>query len=1083
MMSAKTLARKRTVLMQATSIFLLCMGLFLLPSTAEATVTLDGIRFKVADSASLDTSDIDEITVYDGGIVYLPSSADVTQLKGTYLFTINAVEIEKVDVETGEVVDAPAGLGLSETSATLQPAEPGEIIVDGSTTSFTIDVSSFATTDADGNTYYDTTFDCEGVKTRVYIYQSANIPSMYIQTGQGLDFIHADKDNVDTGASMAMIDSSGNAVYNNILEEIKGRGNSTWLYEKKPYQIKLGSKTELVPGSGSAKTWILLANYVDETLIRNQLAYNLSTDIGIDYCSMGQHIDLYIDGEYYGNYYLCEKVQVGTTRVDIEELEKTNEAVNPTIDWDSTIPSLGSTLDGRFDRLCAIQYVDFPVTPTDITGGYLLEMNRPALAVAEYTYISTAHKAWINLKSPEQANADEVAYMSSLLQDFEDAIYSPDGYNAKGKHFSEYIDVESFARNYLIQELTANYDGFRSSTFFYKDQDTNSVTGKLYAGPTWDFDVSCANSIPVKDFLEEKGIGYLYIGNAGHTYLREPDVLVYWIEALRTHPEFKQAILDEWDNVMASEVETLLSGGIPDYADTIRSSAVMNKLRWPIIDSPEFVMYGSFDASVVTLTDFLDDRYHALATNDELGAYNLPAGYHSVTIDAALAGVVETTSPYFEEGERATVRVPSGASMDLVARVGAETYPVAETDEPGIYAFIMPAGSVEIASTITTLGSIDSISAQTYTGVEIRPVIVVRDSGGTILSEDVDYSLSFSNATDAGFGFVTAQGIGAHSGTLSRTFSIQMTKSVERLGGSTRYGTCARIVEAAYPSSAQGVIIATGGNYPDALTASALAGLKDYPIIIVPGSELGTEAISKITMLGASEAIIVGGADVVSANCVTQLLEISSISKVRRLEGSDRFGTALAIFEDGRGSWSDTAIITTGYNYADALSISPFAHANDSPIFLTESDGTLGPESVAAILSGGFTDIVLVGGTDVVSAYVETQLGDGYTYTRLGGDDRYDTCVLIADWCTGNDYLTWAVCGVATGMDFPDALTGSILLGLDKGILLLIDDVAESSTFELARNLGPEISTVYLLGGTSVVSPDLATSMELMTAL
>ena len=1078
MMSAKTFAHMRIVLIQGTCFLLFFLGMFLLPSTAEASVTLDGIRFKVADSASLDTSDIDVVTAYDGDIVYLPSSADITQLKGTYLFTINAAE-----VDTEEALKASGNPGLLEASAPLEPSEPGVIIVDGNTTAFTIDVSPFATTDGNGNTYYDTTFLCEGVATRVSIYQSANIASVYITTGQGLDFIHADKDNIDTGASMAMIDSAGNAVYNNVLEEIKGRGNSTWVYEKKPYQIKLASKTELVPGSGSAKTWILLANYIDETLIRNQLAYNLSTDAGIDFCCMGQHVDLYIDGEYYGNYYLCEKVQVGTTRVNIHDLEKDNATANPGVDWDTTIPSLGSLLDGRFARLCALQYVDFPATPTDITGGYLLEMNRPVLAVEEYTYISTSHNAWINLKSPEQANVNEIAYISSLLQDFEDAIYSPDGYNAKGKHFSEYIDVESFARNYLIQELTANYDGFRSSTFFYKDQDTNGVTGKLYAGPTWDFDNSCANYISVRDFLEEKGIGYLYIGNAGHTELREPDVLVYWIEALRTHPEFKQAVRDEWNDLVVPEIEELLSGGITAYADTIRSSAVLNKLRWPIIDNPDFVVDGSFDASVATLSTFLDDRYHALDANEELGSYNLPTGYHSVAISAALAGTVETTSPYFKAGERATIRVPNGTSMDLVARVGVVTYPVAETNEPGIYAFIMPADSVEIESTSTNLGSIDSISVQIYTGTEIRPGIVVRNSVGGILSESVDYSLSFSNNIDAGFGFVTAQGIGAYSGSLSRTFSIQMTKSVERLGGSTRYGTCERIIDAAYPSSAQGVIIATGSNYPDALAASALAALKNYPIVIVPGNELGAEAISTIDRLGAREAIIVGGDDVVSANCVTQLLAIDSISMVRRLAGSDRFGTALAIFEEGKDNWSDTAIITTGHNYADALSISPLAHANISPIFLSENDGTLGSETLDAILSGGFTDIVLVGGTDVVSAYVETQLGNTYSYTRLGGDDRYDTCALIAQWCTNNSYLKWDVCGVATGMDFPDALTGSTLLGMHKGVLLLIDDMAENSTFELARNLGPEISTVYLFGGTGVVNQELATRMELMTSL
>ncbi|NTU88649.1 MAG: hypothetical protein HGA54_01920 [Actinobacteria bacterium] len=1089
-MTTNTISGKRSSLMYLFGFLVMFVCVFtymlLLPSTAYATVTLDGIQFKVTDSTSLQTSDIDVMTAHDGDIVYLRSSVDVTRVEGAYLLTVDVAENGMADtetggVETGGMAEAPTGVEPPESSTALEPSEPGEIIVDGSTVAFTIDVSPFATTDANGNTYYDVTFDCEGVETRIYLYQSANIPSMYIQTSRGLDFIQADKDNVDTGASMTMINPDGSIVYDNILEEIKGRGNTTWLYEKKPYQIKLGSKTDLVPGSGSAKTWILLANYVDETLIRNQLIYNLSDSVGLDYSCSGQPVDVYIDGEYRGAYYLCEKVQVGTTRVNIHDLEKDNETANPGIDWDSTTPTASLATDARFARFPAAQYVDFQNTPADYSGGYLLEMDFAMIATDEYTYFVTARGVPFVVKGPEQANANELAYISAFVQDLEDAIYSDDGYNAKDKHYSEYIDIESFARYYLVQELSANYDGYYSSTFFYKDADANGVTGKLYAGPIWDLDLSLGNLSYVIDTLDAEGYDYLYVASAAHT-IRSGEG-VGWVSGLVNHPEFKETVSKVWSDLLVPEVESLLSSGIQDYSYVIRPSAILNKLRWPTISHPDIVQSGNFDASIDYLTDFLEKRYLALDASEELGAYTIPAGYYKVTVENSLTDLVTPTSLYVAEGKRAALRVASGSDLHLLASDGHDTFPVSATDETGIYAFIMPGASVTISlDTSTDLGAIQAIETQVFTGFPIIPPVVVSDTHGTRLTEGIDYSLAYSNNVEAGFGNVTVTGMGSYSGSISRTFTIQRLKSVERLGGLDRYMTCARIVDEAYPDTAAGVIIATGANYPDAIAASALAGLKNYPIIIIPGSVLGSEAAASITRLHANEAIIIGGTGVISPAVITQLLETGSITHVERLSGSNRIGTSLAIFNTGRGSWSDTAIVVTGYNYADALSISPFAYMNDSPIFLTESDGTLGPESLAAILSGGFTDIVLVGGPDVVSTHVESQLGDGFVYTRLGGDDRYDTCALIADWCTSNDYLTWNVCGVATGMDFPDAISGSALLGVKGGVLLLIDDANTDATMTTLRSEGPMISEVYLFGDQEVVSEDLAFSIASIIA-
>lgn len=93
------------------------------------------------------------------------------------------------------------------------------------------------------------------------------------------------------------------------------------------------------------------------------------------------------------------------------------------------------------------------------------------------------------LKSPEYATEAQAKYISGYWQELEDALYSETGYNSLGKHYTEYIDIVSWAKQYLIQEWTSNWDAGLTSNFFYKDVDS-----KLFAGPLWDFDTAIGNS-------------------------------------------------------------------------------------------------------------------------------------------------------------------------------------------------------------------------------------------------------------------------------------------------------------------------------------------------------------------------------------------------------------------------------------------------------------------------------------------------------------------------------------------------------------------------------------------------------------
>lgn len=305
--------------------------------------------------------------------------------------------------------------------------------------------------------------------------QSANVPSMYIRTAGGLANIEAKKGNLDVGGSMALVNADGSLRYNGKLAEMKGRGNTTWSYPKKPYQIKLGTNTELVAGAGSSKTWVLLANYLDQSGIRNEISYNAESAVlqragATDFAIKGQMIDLYIDGDFRGSYYLTGKVQVGPTRIDITDTDKLNSAANPGVDTGAApLVQANVATDPRFAGLTEAQYVDYNTSPANYQqAGYLFELDFARGSRGERSYFITGRGTPITVTVPGDANADELSYAAQYWQDFEDALYAPTGVNSKGKSWTDYIDVASFARYYAVQELIANDDAFKSSTYFYR---------------------------------------------------------------------------------------------------------------------------------------------------------------------------------------------------------------------------------------------------------------------------------------------------------------------------------------------------------------------------------------------------------------------------------------------------------------------------------------------------------------------------------------------------------------------------------------------------------------------------------------
>ena len=451
------------------------------------------------------------------------------------------------------------------------------------------------------------TLSCGDSQYQVVVMDGAQTGAVYINTESGsIDAVHADKEHKEPG-TVRVLDEDGSVLYDGALDYIKGRGNSTWNGAKKPYNIKLNKKADLF-GMGKSKKWCLLANASDATLMRNHISYWFAKSIGVDVTSDVVPVALYIDGNFMGAYSVTEKVEIGENRVDITDLEKLTEAVN---EKELDQYSLGG--DQRTLEKGTYQYANIPNNPEDISGGYLLELEKVYRYINEDSgFISNRGQA-IVMKSPEEASKAQVEYMRDYYQQFEDALYSYDGYNAEGKYYTDYLDAESVARMYIAEEFTQNFDGCSSSFFLYKD-----VDGIITAGPAWDFDLTFSNNSRMNELINKT----TPIGDPTSLYIQNCFIDNYdeshkaFLAQLFTHEDFQLTVQRIWNETVNALYPQFVEQ-IDAYSQKNLSLARMNAIRW---NTYRTVNASSIDSSYLSRVNDLkktaDARYNFLA-----GAY------------------------------------------------------------------------------------------------------------------------------------------------------------------------------------------------------------------------------------------------------------------------------------------------------------------------------------------------------------------------------------------------------------------------------------------------------------------------------
>jgi hypothetical protein len=346
------------------------------------------------------------------------------------------------------------------------------------------------------------------------------------------------------------------------ITEIKGRGNSTWGMPKKPYRIKMDKKAPLL-GMNSDKSWALMANYSDKTLLRNIAAFEISRIVGLDWTPDCVSVDFYMNGSYQGVYALTEHVKVSKDRADLD---------------------LVTPADNSGERL---------------TGDYFLELDfhydEP------YKFKTKKKELPILFKDPEAPTTAQFNYVQDFFNEAENVLYSSNFLDTENG-YRKYIDMDSFLKYYLVHELAKNVDGnFRGSCHLALRRN-----GKIEVPLVWDFDIAFgnANHIVWEQGASSAGPDGWYIKTCSP-----------WFDRFFDDPQFVADLKKRW-NELKPQFD-LLPLFINSYAERLEAAQKRNfGLRseggagWDIKEViwPNHVNRMFYSNEVLFLTDFIERR-------------------------------------------------------------------------------------------------------------------------------------------------------------------------------------------------------------------------------------------------------------------------------------------------------------------------------------------------------------------------------------------------------------------------------------------------------------------------------------------
>ena len=376
-----------------------------------------------------------------------------------------------------------------------------------------------------------------------------NLPTLYINTFDGRSI--TSKTNYVNAQLVYMDESSHITKWDTI--QIRGRGNSTWNMSKKPYRIKFLSKERFLGNEkANAKSWTLLANAADKTMIRNAITSAMGEFAGLSFNPAYKFVDLTLNGVYMGTYQISDQIDIKKKRVNIVEQ-------------------------------------DFPLSDgADISGGYLLEVDG---FKDGNCFTTNIYNVPVRIHSPDEneINDDQNLYIKKYISVFENRLKSAD-FDHPQKGYRQLVDSASLANWFLCTEISGNIDGYYS-TYFYKNQ----ADSLLYWGPLWDYDIAYNNDrrIPntYNSLMTDVGFG----------------MTKAWINRMWEDPWFAKLVNRRYRDLLDAGLVDFLYQKIDSLTTLLNRSINLNYEKWGIRTRVynEIVLYSSYDQYVNDLKDYI----------------------------------------------------------------------------------------------------------------------------------------------------------------------------------------------------------------------------------------------------------------------------------------------------------------------------------------------------------------------------------------------------------------------------------------------------------------------------------------------
>lgn len=726
----------------------------------ELPANASGLIF---NNGSVQTEDITNIT--DNGVYQFTSDKNAPTFLGTVTSKLLWADVDG-DVATSDVNDRvyvekhqsancymlylPAGMDT--TKLILKTSEGTNVTVDGKTVDTDGTEYNASSIIPNANGKYTMTGDFSG---SLYIRQSANIPSLHTITespvpmkelmnylGSKNDY-NSENDSKGTGDNTQFI-TYRNAdktlkLDNGILSKVKGRGNSSWevsnrFIGKYAFNITLGSKTNLL-GSGDSKKYCLVSYNADEARMRNMIAYELADKIGLEFSPKFQPVDLYNNGRYIGSYLLTDKVEIGSDEsplVNITDLEKANKKVeeNKAIFDNKTFTKTTSGTKGKPGYKMYAGNLTDPGQSKYNESGFLLELELDERFESEFSGFISSKGQEVVCKYPEYATKAQIDFISGKWNAVESLIY--ENPNVTYKALDELIDVESFAKMYLIQELSKNLDTCSTSYYVYYHE------GKLHAGVSWDFDWAFGQ------YKENGGqgvkaqtTGIFTSDNNGLQDIKLNSPEGWWANSRRIYPSegnlniqaqlcqqdaFWDVVKAEWnesfyeiaksyvtasvvstsdlsstDTLINEDISSKLLGGIQKFYQDMRMSTYIDEAKWEIIKKdPIPANWMSNDTgdthnrAVIFLNNFILNRLNWMNTGAP--EYHLSTTEYTIqppvlTADVTSCQVGETVNFTIEDKSSGTFTYTIYKDGVAIAEnITSNTYALtAENGSSGVY--------------------------------------------------------------------------------------------------------------------------------------------------------------------------------------------------------------------------------------------------------------------------------------------------------------------------------------------------------------------------------------------------------------